>query len=89
MIDIQERTQKKPLPVPFYAVIFANGEDCDAFGLEAASANDFVMFDERLFMPGEDITIEGRDLYFSRRAVLTGSGGRHITITRCNLLCGF
>lgn len=87
MLDLKPRVKKKPLPVPFYAVIFANGKDCDAFGLEAAAANEFVMFDERLFVPGEDIRIYGRDIYFSRIPDYRGAkGGRVIYFDKCHFI---
>lgn len=83
IIQTDHETQT-PLP-SFYYVIFADGETCDATGLEAASHNDFVLFDDRLYMPGETVSISGRTLKFDRVAVLDG-GGRMLEITNCTLI---
>ena len=88
MIDLLER---KPTVAPalprFHYVIFADGETCDATGLEAAAGNDFVLFDDRVYAPGEDIVIDGRQMWFSRVAYLTGpaAGGRRVSIIGCTL----
>lgn len=89
-ITIPERKIKRLFP-PFYYVIFADGETCDATGIEAAVANDFVMFDDRLYMPGEDLMIDGRTLLFARQCDCSGSPemGRCVTISNCVLLRRF
>jgi hypothetical protein len=75
--------EKKPLP-PFYPVIFADGETSDTPGFTAACANDFVMFDDRLYMPGETIRIYGRRIYLPE-PITNCSGGRFIYITLCSI----
>jgi hypothetical protein len=61
------------LPMPrtethlrFVPVIFANGEDDDCPGLEAAFTNKEVLFDDRTYRPGEDIVIHRRKLALSK-----------------------
>ncbi|AOG04216.1 hypothetical protein [Bosea sp. RAC05] len=55
-------------------VIFANGTDDDLPGLVAAIGNGRVLFDERVYEPGETIVVERRNLRSSRRIFVVGRG---------------
>lgn len=55
-------------------VIFANGVDDDLTGLVAAIGNGRVLFDDRVYGPGEAIVIERRNLRSSRRIFVVGPG---------------
>lgn len=54
-----KKREARDLP-RFVPVIFANGEDDDAPGVQAAFDNEAVQFDERIYEPDEDIVIVGR-----------------------------
>ncbi len=49
----------------FVPVIFANGEDDDTQGLIAAIENERVQFDEKIYDPGEHISISDRKILLS------------------------
>lgn len=55
-------------------IIFANDEDDDPPGLIAAIENRWVLFDDRLYQPGEPLIIERRRLRSSRRIFVLGPG---------------
>lgn len=55
-------------------VIFANGTDDDLPGLVAAIENRRVQFDDRIYEPGDALTIERRKLRSSRRIFVVGPG---------------
>lgn len=46
----------------FVPVIFANGVDDDLMGIEAAVKNERVQYEEKVYKPGEDITIDGKKI---------------------------
>lgn len=81
-----ERPAAKQLP-RFVPVIFANGQDNDSPGLQAACDNEAVQFDDRVYEPGESIDIIGRTLLLEQ-TVTARDGGRHILIKDCYLLPG-
>ncbi|WP_305968546.1 MULTISPECIES: hypothetical protein [unclassified Mameliella] len=58
---------KKAADLLLCPVIFANGEDDDSYGYAAWVRQDGpVMFDDRVFHPGEQMVIEGRKMLFQR-----------------------
>jgi hypothetical protein len=61
-------------------VIFANGEDDDGPGLIAAFRNEDVWFDDRLYRPGDDLTIEHRQLFYTRGIRIEGTDGSYIEL---------
>lgn len=62
------KRRKEVLP-DFVPVIFANGEDDDLPGFEAAVWNQRVQYDDHIYEVGEAIRIVGRNMYFSVRQI--------------------
>lgn len=63
--DVMERP-RTDLRDMFVPVIFANGEDDDTPGFVAAVEDRAVMFDDRVYQPGENITVDRRVLIFTK-----------------------
>lgn len=68
---------------PWYPVIFADGKTFDDVGMQAAIDNECVQFDNRVYFPGEGITIQNRTLLFESTLDWERTRGRHIHIERC------
>jgi hypothetical protein len=85
------RVARKPKPCDkprFVAVIFANGKDDDTIGLQAAADDEPVQLDDKIYEPGQDIYIEGRDLVVTRTIFARPlSSSRLVYITRCQIHC--
>jgi hypothetical protein len=82
MIDLDERPTTKSLP-RFVPVIFANGEDDDGPGLQACFDNEAVQFDDRIYEPGEPVSIFGRRIVICAPIVSKGLG-RHKHFENCH-----
>lgn len=65
MIDDLVREPKKKTAFDFVPVIFANGEDDDLPGFEAAVKNERVQYEEKIYEPGERLEIVGKRMAFS------------------------
>lgn len=68
LIDLFRRAKPRPardLKAAFVPVIFANGEDDDLPGLEAAVTGGPVQFDEKIYRTGDRLEIRGRTMAFS------------------------
>lgn len=71
------RTETKTA-IDFLPVIFANGEDDDSVGFAAALENAPVLFDGRVYRPGEAIKIIGRKMCFDRGVIVLDPDGEII-----------
>ena len=76
------RLKLKTLP-RFVPVIFANGEDDDAPGLQACFDDEPVQYENRIYEPGEAVTIFGRHLILSRAVIARCTTGRWTHIHSC------
>lgn len=75
-LDAARAAERKAKPPPrFVAVIFANGEDDDLPGIAAAVANEAVQLDDRVYEPGDAISIIGRNLHVSEPFRVHGAEG--------------
>jgi hypothetical protein len=81
MINIEEKLSVKILP-RFVPVIFANGEDDDAPGLQACFDDEAVQLDGRIHEPGETVEICGRHIVLTRE-VVASARGRQTVIDGC------
>jgi hypothetical protein len=81
-------TQKQALP-RFVPVIFANGIDDDAPGIQAAVENRAVQFGKRIYEPGETMLVEDCCLRIAVRVVQPSTPpGRDVIIDGCRILLG-
>lgn len=87
-MSVKLKTHPRARPLPrFVPVIFANGEEDDAPGLQAAFDNDAVQFDGRIYEPGEPIAITGRHIVLGVTVNdTTRPPGRKIHISDCYLV---
>lgn len=64
---MEQQQPKTDLSALFVPVIFANGEDDDLAGLLATFRDEAVLFGDRVYQPGEDVSVIQRSLRMSRR----------------------
>jgi hypothetical protein len=85
MGDLKTRPrQQTDLRTLFVPVIFGNGKDDDTRGLLAALLNEPVYLEDRVYQPGEDMTICGMHLVFQRlRIEAQPIECRHVTFVGC------
>ena len=70
---MQKTQTKTESRVDFLPVIFANGIDDDSVGFVAALENARVLFDDKVYQPGEAIKIIGRKMCFDRGVIVTNT----------------
>ena len=70
---------KAKLP-QFVDVIFANGEDDDLFGIAAAFSNRPVQYLEKIYKPGEDITVAFKQIVMSKFLAVEDADGRTLVV---------
>jgi hypothetical protein len=73
MTDTDLATKHAP-KLDFVPVIFANGEDDDIPGIVAAIENKRVQFDDKLYEPGEPLSVVRRKLVISRKLCAVSDG---------------
>ena len=86
MVDTLTKRQAD-LGTLFVPCIFGNGRDDDTRGLVALFKNEAVMADDRVYEPGEDVTLYGLHLLFdaSVTSQIIALNWRRIHIVGCSL----
>lgn len=85
-MSVETKTRPKAKRLPrFVPVIFANGDDDDAPGLQACADNEAVQFDGRIYEPNEEVTIVGRHLVLGSPVHGNMEGPVRIVVKGCFL----
>jgi hypothetical protein len=82
MIKLDEKPKVRNLP-RFVPVIFGNGEDDDAPGLQAMLDNEAVQLADHIYEPGEAVDLIGLHLVIYRPIQSPSPVWRKIAFVRC------